>query len=103
MVLSHTAGESQDDARLAGLILRQVAQSANDALFRMFPNRAGVQQDDIRAIWRRRGFVALRFNKPRMSSRVSDIHLTAVGLNIDAACFPYMMSESSPRTQETRE
>ena len=51
MVLGHAAGESQHDSRLTGFIFNKITQSPNDALFRTLTNRAGVQQDDIGAIW----------------------------------------------------
>ena len=87
MVLGHAAGESQHDPRLAGLIFNEITQSPDDALFRTLPNRAGVQQDDIGAVRRRRGFVSVRFQQAQDELGVRDIHLTAVGFNIDAACF----------------
>ena len=87
MVLGHAAGKPQDDTRLPGFMLHQITQPPDDALFRVLPNRAGIQQNDIGTLRRRRGFVALRFQQAQDEFGVRDIHLTAVGFNIDGAWF----------------
>ena len=102
MMLGHAAGEPQDDTRLPGFMFHQITQSPDDALFRPLPNRASIQQDDIGAVRRRLRFVSVRLQQAQDELGVSDIHLTAVGFNIDATCFHACCPSRAPSPSPSR-
>lgn len=86
-VLGHAAGNPQHDAPtvrpVLRLVLRQRARPAAHALYRPLAYGAGVDQDDVRARWIQRALVARLLQKPEHHFGVGDIHLAAVGFNVD--------------------
>ena len=83
-VLGHTAGDADDELGVVGPVAQQLAGAAPHAILRLLPDRAGVDQDDVRLGRIADVTVACALQLSRDQGRVGLVHLTAERLEIDA-------------------
>ena len=81
LFLGHAAAEDDDLFRVFPLRMGEGAQIAEDPLFCMFPDGAGVQQDQIRLLGVLSKGKAAGLQHSHQPLAVSDILLTAEGLH----------------------
>ena len=82
-LLSQTAGEPQDQVGVLLLEGFQVAEQGENFLFRLFPNGAGVDEDQIRIFLFMRPGVAGMKKKEFHALRIGHVHLAAKGIEIN--------------------
>ena len=63
------------------------------ALFRVFADRAGVDENDVRAVGRVDGVIAVRRELSEHQLGVAHVHLAAVGLDVDGGTRVAVMLE----------
>ena len=81
--LRHAAGDSDD--RVGLHVPLQLAQTADDALFRVIADRAGVHQDHIRPLGTVHRRVAFGRELSEHQLGIAHVHLAAVGFDVDGS------------------
>ena len=84
-VLRHAAGQTELHVGAPRLVARQVAEAADDALLGVLADGAGVEQNDVGARRIVGALVAVPAEVAEQQLGVRQIHLAAVGLDVDAA------------------
>jgi hypothetical protein len=83
-VLRHAAGEADLHVRAAPLVARQITETAEDPLLGVLADRTGVEQNHVRRVGILCGGIAGARQVATDQLRVRQVHLAAVGFDIDA-------------------
>ena len=84
-MLRHAARDAQDHAGAEELVAGQLAETSVDALLGVLPDRAGVHEDHVRFLGALHAPVSGAPELAQHQLRVGHVHLTAVGLDVEAA------------------
>jgi hypothetical protein len=85
MVLRHATGEAKANAWVASFVVDELPQAMQDAFFCMFANGTGIEKNHVGVVNSFRWLVAMRLEQADKQLSIGDIHLAAVGFNVDFA------------------
>jgi len=83
LLLGYTAGEADDRLLLAGLLLETLEPSevVEDFFFRLLPDAAGIEDDEVRFFFDGRGEKPDPFEASRNFIRVVNVNLTPLSVD----------------------
>src|SRR5437764_41545 len=101
-VLRHAARYPEPHVGAAPLVARELAEPADDALLGVLADGAGVQEDHVGPIGAGGLPVAVRREMAEHQLGVGDVHLAAVGLDVDGRHATRSISGAAPAVQPAR-